>query len=207
MGRRMTDPTHGPRAARRRERILDAARTLFARRGIEMCTVDDLVSEAGISRATFYRAFSGLDEVVADLYQEYEERVLADLSTALSTMPADGLGLDEVADRLLGEMRDRGPIVRAMFREELRPGSASAPMQGRRVQGQVAIISQWWTERTGLAPDEDLILSFILMLQSFGLIVAGQDVPQETFDRYRDAIRFVFRAVVDAYVRDRLGAG
>jgi len=197
----MKEETPGPRALKRRQRILQAAAALFARQGVEVSTVDELVEEAGISRATFYRAFSGLEEVIAALYEEYEQRVIRELEAALARMDAGPEGLDQVADALLAQMRDRGPIVRAMHREELRPGSASAPLQGRRIQGQVRVIAAWWEQRTGLPPDDDLILALILMLQSFGLIVAGQDVSPEDFEGHRRAVRFVFRAVVDAYRR------
>lgn len=190
----------------RRERILDAARGLFSRQGIETSTVDDLVAEAGISRATFYRAFSGLEDVVAALYEAYEERVLGDLAAVLDGLDASSDGLDAVSDRLLRDMAARGPIVLAMFREELRPGSSSAPMQGRRVRGQVEIIRRWWEERTGQPADDDLILSLVLLMQSFGLIVAGQEVGPEVFERYGTAIRFVVKAVVRAYL-EALQAG
>lgn len=53
-----------------RERILEAAYACFARFGLGKTTVEDVVKESGVSRATIYRAFPGgkdelLREVVA----------------------------------------------------------------------------------------------------------------------------------------------
>jgi AcrR family transcriptional regulator len=53
-----------------RERILEAAYACFARFGLGKTTVEDVVKESGVSRATIYRVFPGgkdqlLREVVA----------------------------------------------------------------------------------------------------------------------------------------------
>ncbi len=53
-----------------RERIIEAAYACFARFGLAKTTVEDVVKESGVSRATVYRGFPGgkdqlLHEVVA----------------------------------------------------------------------------------------------------------------------------------------------
>lgn len=52
-----------------RERIVRAARVVFARGGFEATRVEDLLCEAGVSRPTFYRLFTNKQEV----YQEVSE--------------------------------------------------------------------------------------------------------------------------------------
>jgi len=46
-----------------RERITDAAGRVFARYGVEKTTVTDIVREARVGRATFYKWFGGREEV------------------------------------------------------------------------------------------------------------------------------------------------
>jgi len=60
------------RAAASRARIIEAASRCLARWGIAKTTVDDVAREAGMSRATVYRAFGGKDELVVavGLYEE-----------------------------------------------------------------------------------------------------------------------------------------
>ena len=48
-----------------RQRIIEASYVCVARRGVAKTTVEDMAREAGMSRATIYRAFpGGRDEVI-----------------------------------------------------------------------------------------------------------------------------------------------
>lgn len=58
-----------------RDRILEAATTRFARVGYGATTVDDLVTDAGIGRATFYLHFSSLQDVMEALLEAVLPRV------------------------------------------------------------------------------------------------------------------------------------
>ncbi|HAP76966.1 MAG TPA: hypothetical protein DCR14_12880 [Acidimicrobiaceae bacterium] len=65
-------------------RVLDAAKVCCERWGIEKVTIDDIASEAGVSRATLYRMFPGGKDVLFDALrlQEIEDfftRLLAHL--------------------------------------------------------------------------------------------------------------------------------
>jgi AcrR family transcriptional regulator len=52
-----------------RSRLLEAARTVMVERGYLATTIEDIASEAGASRATFYLHFSGKAEVVEALIE------------------------------------------------------------------------------------------------------------------------------------------
>jgi AcrR family transcriptional regulator len=74
-------------AARRRRLVrTDLARVaigLFAERGFDAVTVDDIAAAAGISGRTFFRYFATKDEVVLDYGRHLRERLL----TALDDRP------------------------------------------------------------------------------------------------------------------------
>jgi AcrR family transcriptional regulator len=53
-----------------RKRLLEAARHVFAERGYPDATVDEIASEAGASRATFYLHFKGKTELVGALVED-----------------------------------------------------------------------------------------------------------------------------------------
>jgi AcrR family transcriptional regulator len=63
-------------AADRRRTILDAALRLFARRGYEGASVDDIAAEAGITVAVIYRHFKSKQELHATVLQEQWESLL-----------------------------------------------------------------------------------------------------------------------------------
>lgn len=184
----------GPRARRRRERILEAASTLFARQGIERTRVDDLLEEAGIARATFYRAFSSLDEVVEALYLQYQRQVVERLAESLSHVGERGLGA--VVDGVLDEHAERGAWIRAMYREELRPGR-TMQSQHKRVGAQTELIGRWWQESTGKPADNGLIVCLILLMQAGGLY--SQELPEGEREQLRDALMRVMAAVIASY--------
>jgi AcrR family transcriptional regulator len=53
------------RRARTRAQLISAASTLFAKRAIEAVTVDDVVTEAGVAKGTFYVHFDDLQSLTA----------------------------------------------------------------------------------------------------------------------------------------------
>lgn len=65
-------PVGGKRDANRRKRIqqlCQASLTLFLDRGIEAVTIDEIVREAGVAKASFYRYFRDKTEVVEVLME------------------------------------------------------------------------------------------------------------------------------------------
>lgn len=62
--------------AQTRQRILDAARSVFFREGFYGATVDQIVAEAGASRPTFYLHFRDKEEILGELMEIYTARAL-----------------------------------------------------------------------------------------------------------------------------------
>lgn len=87
-GRRQTEGALGLRdqqKAARRQKILDAAALLFARKGFEKTTVEEIATEAGLAWATVYKHFRTKGELLwavvhPELERLFEEggRVIAD---------------------------------------------------------------------------------------------------------------------------------
>lgn len=67
-----------------RERLLDTARRLFYSEGIHTVPVDRLVTEANVTRATFYRHFPAKEDLVV----AYLRATDADLRTAVGQVTA-----------------------------------------------------------------------------------------------------------------------
>lgn len=78
-------------AERNRQRILVAARELFAERGIGV-TLDDIAAHAGVGVGTVYRRFDDRDALVDALFKERIDELVAEARRALSfDDPWDGL--------------------------------------------------------------------------------------------------------------------
>ncbi|WP_233576214.1 TetR/AcrR family transcriptional regulator [Saccharopolyspora rhizosphaerae] len=74
---------------RTRTALLETARRLFVERGYAAVTIDDITSDVGCSRATFYLHFSGKPDVLrrisAETAQQRAVSVYADLDEVLGT--------------------------------------------------------------------------------------------------------------------------
>jgi AcrR family transcriptional regulator len=59
--------------AEARQRILDTAYTLFARRGIRAVGVDEVIAHAGVAKATLYKHFPSKDDLVLAFLEQREQ--------------------------------------------------------------------------------------------------------------------------------------
>jgi AcrR family transcriptional regulator len=88
-----------------RVRIIDGALACLARHGTAKTTVDDIARQAGVSRATVYRAFpGGREEILGAVVDTEVARLFSSLGVRLGTAPdlADALtgGIVEASVRL-----------------------------------------------------------------------------------------------------------
>jgi AcrR family transcriptional regulator len=69
-------------AARNRDRLIGAARRVFAERGID-ATLDDIAREAGVGTGTAYRNFPNKKAVAAEILADATQQIATDAEEAL----------------------------------------------------------------------------------------------------------------------------
>lgn len=74
-----------PRQAASQARLRTAALELFASRGYETTTVDEIAQRAGVSRRTYFRHFSSKEEVI---FPDHD-RLLVAVEDSLAVLPTD----------------------------------------------------------------------------------------------------------------------
>lgn len=80
-----------PSAGVARDRLIDAAEVCFERFGVAKTTLEDIATEAGVSRATVYRYFEGgRDEVVLGVVLRETRQFLKSLERRISREDALG---------------------------------------------------------------------------------------------------------------------
>lgn len=67
---------------RPRDRLASAAFELFAERGYESTTIEDITEHAGVGRATFFRHYRGKDDVIFPDHDRLLEQVSARLASS-----------------------------------------------------------------------------------------------------------------------------
>ena len=70
-----------PRNPAKRAALLVAARNLFLERGPDAVTLDHVIAQAGVSRATLYSNFNDKAELLATVIEVETERLVTDLRT------------------------------------------------------------------------------------------------------------------------------
>lgn len=109
-----------------RSRLLEAAQQVFAVSGYRGSTVDDIISAANTSRATFYRYFRSKQDLFDELSREcfVEMRAFSKELAAFDGMVSGREGLEQLVDAYIDmQQRQRG-VVRAWLEEADRPESA-----------------------------------------------------------------------------------
>lgn len=103
-----------PRGAATRERLLQAAKELFARGGYEGTSIGDVAGRAGVGVGTVYHHFSEKREILIELLERHEgDRLHGEsggpLTEALSARDARA-ALEKVL-RLIGDIRRDRPSI------------------------------------------------------------------------------------------------
>ncbi|MGY2052294.1 TetR/AcrR family transcriptional regulator [Methylobacterium sp. JK268] len=89
---------------RARDRIREAARDLFYRRGIRAVGVDEIVARAGVTKPSLYRGFASKDALAVACLQDFAAAFEARLDAMLAAHPGDPRAgllafLTDLADR------------------------------------------------------------------------------------------------------------
>ncbi|WP_307851763.1 TetR/AcrR family transcriptional regulator [Williamsia sp. CHRR-6] len=177
-------------AERNRLRIIDAARDLFAERGLDV-TLDDVAGHAGVGVGTVYRRFDNRDHLIEGVFLEHLRNVNARVEAALATEDP-WQGIVEVFT-FVGESvaTDRGLAAIVMRVDPTAPAieAAKSEMTGRVEQMYVRGIEAG-VLRPGI--DRTDLFAFFTMLTA--VADATQAVAPGTWRRYLELILDSIRA-------------
>ncbi|HEY3868773.1 MAG TPA: helix-turn-helix domain-containing protein [Actinocrinis sp.] len=162
-----------------RERLLATARRLFYTEGIHTVPVDRLVTEAGVTRATFYRHFPAKE----DLVEAYLRATDADLRGAVAAALDRGSAQDSAAALL--DLIGRTTCSAGFRGCHFINAAAEYPDPQNSVRAAVADHRTWFQETvTRLAasaghPDPDYAGRVLVLLHDGALSAAELDDPQQ----------------------------
>ncbi|MEU7134742.1 TetR/AcrR family transcriptional regulator [Streptomyces sp. NPDC046261] len=178
-------PTSGGRRARprrvrmtgaeRREQLLDIGRTLFAERGFEGTSVEEIAAKAGVSKPVVYEHFGGKEGLYA-VVVDREMRQLLDMVTGALTAGHPRELLEQAAFALLDYIEKSTDGFRILVRDSPVAQSTGtfaslisdiatqvedilglefkargfdpklAPLYAQALVGMVALTGQWWLD-------------------------------------------------------------
>jgi AcrR family transcriptional regulator len=184
-------------AAARRAQLIDVGRSVFAERGYEATSVEEIAERARVSKPIVYEHFGGKEGLYAVVVDREVEHVLSSIVEAVgSGAPRERLEqaalafLVYVQERPEGFavlLRDAPPSKRGgempalmyaladrvndIFGEQFRKAgydAKAAPIYAHALVGMVAFVGQWWTDARKPPPAEE-VASHISALAWMGL--------------------------------------
>jgi AcrR family transcriptional regulator len=159
----------------RREQLLNIGRRLFAERGFEGTSIEEIAAKAGVSKPVVYEHFGGKEGLYAVVVDREVERLLT-MATALLDGDHNMPKFEGAAISLLKYIEDNADGFRILVRDS-HPGSGTgtfatllsdiagqveysvrdyladrgqdpklAPMYAQMLVGMVAFAGQWWLD-------------------------------------------------------------
>jgi AcrR family transcriptional regulator len=184
-------------AAARRAQLVEVGRKVFAERGFEAASVEEIADRAKVSKPIVYEHFGGKEGLYAVVVDREVEHIVARISEAMATgSPRERLEaavlayLTYVEERpegfavllrdsprakgsgqmpaLMYELADRvGDVFTDLFRQA-GYDAKTAPIYAHALVGMVAFVGQWWTENRKPPPAET-VASHVAALGWMGL--------------------------------------
>ena len=169
--------------AQRRAQLLDVGRGVFAERGYDGATVEEVAARAGVSKPVVYEHFGGKEGLYEVVVDREVQSLLASFTAALvGTSPRELL--EQATLALLSYVEERADGFRILVREPPVAGSSSsgfatlisdvaarvehilaaelgvrgyrtsfAGLYAQALVGQVTLVGQWWLEQAD--PDSE----------------------------------------------------
>jgi AcrR family transcriptional regulator len=183
--------------AERREQLLDVGRTLFAERGFDGTSVEEIAAKASVSKPVVYEHFAGKEGLYAVVVDREMERLLTLVTKALTTETEPREKLELAAGALLEYIEESTAGFRILVRDShggtgrasyasllseiagqveyilgeefTRHGydSKHAPMYAQMLVGMLAMTGQWWLEVR--KPKRDEVAAHVVNLAWNGL--------------------------------------
>ncbi|AZZ41037.1 TetR/AcrR family transcriptional regulator [Acidipropionibacterium jensenii] len=85
-----------------RQRLAWAAIRVFARKGVDGASVEEICEEAGFTRGAFYSNFESKNDLCLDVLQRSIDQTYQTLSTQLPRVSASELPIEQKLDRAVG---------------------------------------------------------------------------------------------------------
>lgn len=162
---------------------LDAAARCFERYGIKRTTVPDAASEAGVSRATFYRRVGTIEETARMLLVREVHRLLTTVTPELDDLDC-AEDLVGIVSRVVGFVRDH-PVFEKVLADEVDLVGPFVVEELPRLMGRVAdVVAPLLSgamERGTLASTDPRVLAEWLVRTTVSVVLAPPPSDVEAF--------------------------
>src|SRR3954454_10946382 len=105
----------------RRERLLQAAASVFAERGYEAARIEQVAEAAGVSAGLLYRHFAGKKELYSELVKRADAELVTHLAEAAAPGPPSDSRLEHGVDAVLAFVEQHPDLWQMLVRDVVDP--------------------------------------------------------------------------------------
>ncbi|MCX4330558.1 MAG: TetR/AcrR family transcriptional regulator [Muribaculaceae bacterium] len=187
--------------SRTRERLIDVARQLFVRQGIEKTTMNDIATASDRGRRTIYTYFRTKSEIYQAVVETEAGKVLRDLEerVALWQHPADKL-------RALMEFRISVALenihgyevwIKSLFSRDVKRASSVRTMVTDRLYGMIdEIVAEGIASGDFIPAQANRVASMLTMIVRGSDWTVMREAERDRYDTWRnDCINFIIDAI------------
>lgn len=152
-----------------RDAIFDAAIDLFAAKGFDETTVEEVAQAAGVSRASFFRYFSSKDDLLAQNVMKYGLALIA----AIKACPPSFTSFEVMRQTVLSVAKEtvNHPRTRQVIDIAQRSASAMQAHMSRMIEVE-GMVAAAFAERLGNSPEDELESRLVATLTLSAMNVA-----------------------------------
>lgn len=169
-------------AGERREQLIDVARALFAERGFEGASIEEIASRAKVSKPVVYEHFGGKEGLYAVIVDRELVAISSTITSALTSSASASIIVERAAlalltyieespdgFRILSSGNDRASGTYSTFLADVAIQVSgilasqfsehgfdprTAPLYAQMLVGIVAMPAQWWLENRSMSKEE-----------------------------------------------------
>ena len=150
-------------AQQRREQLLSVGKALFASRGYEAVTVEEIAAKAEVSKPVVYEHFGGKEGLYAVVVDREMQTLLQRITDALTgDHPRTLLEPTGNFASLIVEIAGKVEYLMAKQFKARGFNTRLAPMYSQMLVGMVALTGQWWLDVR--KPDKDEVVAHLVNL-------------------------------------------
>jgi AcrR family transcriptional regulator len=156
-----------------RERILDAALSVFAGKGYHRATVDDIVRESATSKGAVYHHFPNKEAVFVALVDAFTERLAASVASAIADRQGALAKVEGALTAALATFRDNERLARLILLEAVSLGGLWETKRAE-VHGRFAALIQGYLDEAaveGSIPAQDTRVATLAWLGAINELV------------------------------------